>query len=268
MDVFSRNGKILPRSEATVSLDSIEFTYGFGVYESVRCKNSVLLFLPQHAQRLLDSAEHIGLEHQLSLEEIQDQIKNLAKNIDEASYNLKILLIGAATPEKTTLYILPLRPRFVERKLYKTGAAVITTTYERYLPHAKSLNMLPSYLAHRDAKSSGAYDALLVNSRGEITEGTRTNFFAINGTTIYSPPADDVLLGVTRANVLKVAEENGYTVVDQPLLLSELDTAQSYFITSTSSKILPLSQIDDLRFEIQPELKQLIRLFNQFLDSQ
>ncbi|QQS18152.1 aminotransferase class IV [Candidatus Saccharibacteria bacterium] len=149
------------------------------------------------------------------------------------------------------------------RKLYKTGCHCTTYEYERTYPHAKTLNMLPSYVAYRAAQSKGAHDALLIDRRGEITEGTRSNFFMLKGNTIYSPPEADILLGVTRDHVLKLASEQGFDIVHQPIPLNSLEDYEAAFLTSTSAKILPIHSINQLTCSDVPKnLANLIKCFN------
>ena len=204
---FSKNGKILPVEEAVIPLSNIEYQYGFGVYENIRVNDGVPYFLKDHIERLLESARIIGLEHTFDESFVKKSAADLVKKNGAGTYNLKVLLIGGAEP---ALYILALNPHFPDKKLYRGGADFITYEYERPYPSAKTLNMLQSYLAYKKAREAGAYDALLISSKGCITEGTRTNFFCMQGRTLISPPEDEILLGVTRKVVLKVAKEEGF----------------------------------------------------------
>lgn len=237
---FSRNGQVLPIDEAKIELGNIEYAYGYGVYENIRLSKNKLYFLDQHISRLHQSAKILGIEHNFSSKFMEKSIGDLIQKLGVETCNIKLLLIGGRDKDSATLNILCLNPLFVDRKLYKTGVHCITENYERPYPHAKSLNMLPSYLAYKKAKAAGAYDALLINNNGEVTEGTRTNFFAIKGKTIYSPPETEILLGVTRDNVIKVAKQNGYKIMEKPLLLNDLVNYDGLFLTNTSSKIMPI----------------------------
>lgn len=269
---FSRNEQILSADQAVARLDSLELTYGFGVYESVRVLKGTPYFLGEHVRRLLDSAAEIGLEHTFSRESVATACTELiAKNAAE-NCNLKILLIGGGTPEEAELNILCLNPRYPDRKLYKDGAHVITVELERPFPHAKTLNMLPSYLAYRNARAAGAYDALLVNRHGCITEGTGSNFFALKNRTIHSPKTKDILLGVTRDNLLKVAARHRFKVVEKDIELSDLkyyDHYDNLFLTSTSAKIMPIRSVDKHDWGTPNEtLRELMQAFDDFLDRQ
>jgi branched-subunit amino acid aminotransferase/4-amino-4-deoxychorismate lyase len=259
---FSHNGDVLPIEHAVVPLSSVEYSYGFGVYETIRLANGKIQFLPEHCDRLLRSAKIIDLGHKFSADFVQNSARELIRQNEVATCNIKILLIGGQKPD---LYILCLNPLFSDRKLYKTGAACATYQYERDFPQAKTLNMLPSYLAYRQAKAAGAYEALLINRRGHITEGTRSNFFAIKDRAIISPPSEDILPGVTRAHVLQTAEQNGFEIMEQDIKLAEIDQYDGAFLTSTAGKIIPINKIDVQPMNYPGTVKELMRLFDQFL---
>ncbi|MBI2610777.1 aminotransferase class IV [Candidatus Kaiserbacteria bacterium] len=260
---FSKNGKILPIEEAVVPLSSIEYQYGFGVYENVRVNDGIPYFLKDHVERLMESARIIGIKHRFDDAFIKKSVADLIKKNGAETYNLKILLIGGKEP---VLYILSLNPLFPDKKFYKEGADFITCEYERPFPHAKTLNMLQSYLAYKSAKEAGCYDALLINSKGCITEGTRCNFFCIKGQTLISPPEEEILLGVMRKAVLKVAKENGFLLEEHEVRFSDAIESDGAFITSTSSKIIPVRSIDKHSLPPPPDsLRALMRDFDKFL---
>ena len=263
---FSKNGEVLPVAEAAIPLSNIEYQYGYGVYESVRLVNGVAYFLKDHLERLMDSAGIIGLEHSFSPQSVESYISELVEANGVDTCNIKILLIGGRTAKDASLFILCLNPLFPDKKLYASGATLITCEYERLYPHAKTLNMLGSFLAYRKAQSAGAYDALLVNARGYVTEGTRTNFFCMTGRTIFTPRESDILLGVARKMVLKVAVEAGFVVEEKDITLTDLDQYDAAFVTSTSSKILSVRAIDGRPFSAKAApLRELMGAFDQFL---
>lgn len=266
-EYFSKNGNILPMQEATVPISSIEYAYGFGVYEAIRVSNGVVLFLKEHLERLAESAKIIELTHTFSESFIEKAILDLVAKTETKSFNIKILLIGGSTKEESQIFIMCFNPLFPDKKLYKEGAAFTTSNYERVYPHAKTLNMLQSYMAYKKARSVGAYDSLLINSSGNITEGTRTNFFAIKDKTIFTPQEEEILLGVTRKAMIKAAIKNGFEIVQKNIRLDDLKSFDGAFITSTSSKIIPIKSIDDnIIYESPSEnLKILMKAFDCYL---
>ena len=270
--VFSKNGHILPTAEAHVSLLSIPYAYGFGVYETVRVKNDKIVFLSDHILRLFLSANIIKLEHPFKEKDIKkfvvDFVEKVKTEANAGTYNLKILLIGAGKGEDATLYILGSSPLFLDKKFYRDGVETITRVYERIYPQAKTLNMLGSYISYREAREKGCSDALLVNKEGNITEGTRTNFFTIKGNIIYSPLSKDILLGVTRKHIFDIAQQNGFTVEERNIPLASISEYDGAFLSSTSTKIVPIKKVDDFEYDkISEPLRKLMFLFDDFLNS-
>jgi branched-chain amino acid aminotransferase len=262
---FSKNGQILPVEQAVIPLSNIEYSYGFGVYETLKVRHGILYFVDQHVERLFHSAEIIDLKHSFTKEDVKRYIKELVSKLEVDAGNIKMLLIGGREPQ---LYIQALAPLFPDRKLYSDGAKTITVHYERLYPNAKTLNMFPSYMAYRKAKEAECYDALLLNKSGNIIEGTRTNFFAVKVNVLYTPPLKEVLEGVTRQTVISVAEKNGFKLVEEDIPFDKISDYDGAFLTSTSTKIVPIKQIDEFTFpEIPQVLKQLMKFYDTFLDE-
>jgi branched-subunit amino acid aminotransferase/4-amino-4-deoxychorismate lyase len=124
---FSKNGKMFPSIEAVVPLSSVEYSYGFGVYESIRVARSTPFFIDDHIVRLMESARIIGLEHVFTGKDVKRNVKEVIAVNDAQNCNVKILLIGASKKEDAQLLVMCLNPLFPDRKLYRDGA--IVTTY-------------------------------------------------------------------------------------------------------------------------------------------
>lgn len=263
---YSKNGQLLPTYEAAASLASVEYAYGFGVYETLRVMNGTIYFLDQHLDRLFSSAEIIGLEHPFSKDQIRQWAYNLVLQTSAPTFNLKILLVGAPEVKDATLSILGLNPLYTDKRMVREGVKLITHEYERLFPQAKTLNMLGSYLAYRQAKWSGAYDALLLDRLGCITEGTRTNFFLLKDDTIISAPKSKILTGVTKTILEIVISDLKLGYQEYDIRCSDFAKANAAFVTSTSSKVMPVRQIDEFRFqEIHPTLRKIVNEFDIFL---
>jgi branched-chain amino acid aminotransferase len=262
---FSKNGHILPIEQAVIPLSNIEYSYGFGVYETLKVRHGILYFVDQHVERLFASAEIIGLEHSFAKEDVKRYIQELVSKLAIDACNIKMLLIGGKEPQ---LFIQALAPLFPDRKLYSDGAKTITVNYERLYPNAKTLNMFPSYMAYRKARKAGCYDALLINKDGNIIEGTRTNFFALKVNELHTPPLKEVLEGVTRQTVIAVAKKHGFKLVEGDIPLDKIGDYDGAFLTSTSTKIIPIKQIDDFSFpEIPAALRELMKRYDDFLEE-
>lgn len=243
------------------------FAYGFGVYEALKVRHGVLFFPEIHEERLWHSAQTIGLGHPFKPGDFRRFLDALVEANAIGDANLKALLIGGTRTADARLVILSLNPLFPDRKNYKHGATAITWHGERVYPQAKTLNMLVSYLAYREAQAQGAYDALLVNRLGQFTEGTRTNLFITDGIGLATAPPELVLQGVTQLTVRGVIRELGIALEECPLPVSELAKWQGAFVTSTSTKILPLRQVDSTPVPLSPLIDRLRLAYDQWLDD-
>lgn len=266
-EIFSKNGQILPMTEANVPLSNIEYAYGFGVYENVRGVRRRPIFVADHVERLQMSARAIGLQHTFTNTDISVWIDALLIKVDADAVNLKVMLIGAKDPKQAQLIILPLAPLFPDKKLYTLGASMRIAHYERQFPQAKTLNMLGSYIAYSKAKAHECYDALLVDRNGNITEGTRTNFFGMRGNDIIGALSGHVLEGVTMKHMLIAAKKAGFTYFERNTKVEDLADFDCTFLTSTSSKVMPVTKIDDVEFPIPPQLKELMAVFDDYLHT-
>lgn len=263
---FSINGEIKPLPQAQIPADRIETMYGFGVYETLKVRNGILYFVENHINRLLHSATCIDLKHPFTEKQIETDINALLNSLSEKSLNLKMLLMGSAEPEEATLYLFALAPFFPKRVWYREGVSVCSFVYERWMPQAKSLNMLPSYYYYTQARSEGHYDALLVDNKGNIREGTRTNFYVMKGKKIYSAPKEDVLEGVTMMTLERAIQGSSFSVSYKRIPYTSLSAYDAVFLSSTSTKIIPVSSIDGQPIPISQDLFELIDLYNKALD--
>lgn len=264
---FSHNGELKPATEATIPLDNVAYSYGFGVYETVKVRQGVVYFPEMHEERLWLSARTLDLEHPFRPGDFVRFLKDLVEANQVIDANIKALLIGGASTTDANLFILVLNPLFPDRKNYKHGATAITWKGERAFPQVKTLNMLVSYLGYREAQSLGAYDALLVNRHGHITEGTRTNFFVTDGTSLATAPGEQVLGGVTQFTVKQVIRDLGISLEERPIPVHEMSGWQGAFLTSTSTKIMPLRQIDATGLPLSPLVDRLRVAYDGWLDA-
>lgn len=274
---FSRNGRLLPIEDAVVSIDDVNFAYGFGVYETMKIRRRILFFPERHEERLFRSAEIIELEHPFGSGDLVAWVRELAVANRVENANVKVLLIGGSLADGAAAArcdVMLLNPLFPDRRLYKRGASAITVAAERRYPASKSLSMTVSTIAFRRAQRAGAYDALLVNRRDEVTEGTRTNLYAVAGNSVVTPPADQCLDGVTRETLLEILADGGIPVREESIPRAELCPGSEapaatgfdgVFLSSTSTKVLPLTAIDGVSYEIPELFRRIAGSYDAFL---
>lgn len=263
--IFSQNGVILPIEDAHVSLLNIEYSYGYGVYETLKVRNKKLYFIEYHIERLEHSAKTLEISLPFSNQTIQTFLVDFVSQLQTDSCNIKIVLIGGLEP---VLYMFASAPLFPEKKLYTQGASMITYVYERPFPTAKTLNMLPSYIAYKKAKEHGCYDALLIDKQGILLEGTRTNFCTVKEKTIFRAPYERVLEGVTFLTLSTVAKREGFAIVEKEIPIGDITNYDGAFITSTSTKIMPIRQIDTTTLQIPDTIRNLMRAYESMLNTE
>ncbi len=263
-----RNGDIVPFAEDTVSIDRTEVAYGFGVYETIKLRNNILYFLPQHIDRLFHSAQQINLQHTITPTMIEKGMYDLISQTQETSYNIKILLYGGNSAVQNELFMIPSAPLYPDRKWYRDGISLISFEHERWMPQAKTLNMLPSYYMFKKAQEQGHYDALLYDKNKNVREGTRTNVYVMKGKQIYSPCKKDILAGVTMLTLEKVLKQSSYSIDYIDIPFAKIGEYDSMFISSTSTKIMPVIQVDYMRYNtVSQDLKDLIVLYDSALEK-
>ncbi len=133
---------------------------------------------------------------------------------------------------------------------YTDGVSVAVVQTRRNLPealppHVKSLNYLNNILAKMEATALGAYDAVLLNHQGEVTEGTTSNVFVALGGRLLTPAHDcGILAGITRNLVLQLARELEIPTEETRLTAADLPIADECFLTNTTVEVLPVTQVD------------------------
>ena len=242
-EVISVNGDIVSAAEARVSVLTPALLLSFGVYESVRVEKGVPFLMAEHLERLANSAELIQLPLPASLDVIGSWVAPLLARSRMSSGLLRILALGP-TPGNGPVCTLWLQdPLSRPAVLYETGVGLITVEGARYVPQAKSLNTLLNFLARRQAEQQDVHEALLC--QGDlVTEGASSNFFVVSDGMVVTPPVEFVLPGVTRALVLRLAAGADIPTQERVLRLSERETWDEAFITSTSRRALPVTCLD------------------------
>lgn len=236
------NGKLIDEAEALVPVTRREVFFNFSVYESLKLLEGIPLFAEQHVERFMESAGILGMEHSFAKQDLLKQIKLLIDKNSSRDATIKMQMIGGEEPH-LYLFLAPL-PRY-KKEWYQQGVPAISYPGERIFPHAKSNCLLLNYIAFRDAQRAGALEALLVDNHGYATEGTRSNFYAFKGDTLYTA-GRDILYGVTRSLILEAAEANGIPICLEKIPLRKVldGTFSEPFISSTSMGAMPLKMID------------------------
>ncbi len=242
-----RNGALIPSGEATVAVTDRAVQYGFSTYESIRVVNSHPVHLTEHLRRLQNSCDGIGLTHPFTVDQIAGWVAALISADAIVEATMRIQLYGGGQP---TLFILAAPILTYPPSYYLDGVGASTYRGERLIPSCKTGNLLLNYMALADANAHGCFEALLVDRHGHVLEGTRSNFFAFSEGVLYTAGDDEVLLGITREQVIRAAAHLGITVVYEAVQMEDLFAGlyDELFISATSMAAMPLGSVDGMSF--------------------
>lgn len=237
------NGRRMPIEQAQTSIFNEALFYSFGVYETVKVDRGRPFYLEDHLGRLLNSAAMINLNLGVDVSTLAIWFDRLIEVDLQATWGLRILAIGDLPRRDSPIIAMHANPLpTYPDDFYKDGASAVLYQGERALPTCKSLNTLVNYLARSKATQAGALEGLLYHD-GHLTEGSRSNLFAVRDGQIITPPEAMVLRGITRDIILQVMQETEYPVVETPVS-ADLSQYDEFFISSTSMNVMPITQIE------------------------
>jgi len=256
------DGELVPRSEARISVLDHGLLYGDGVFEGIRCYNGVVFKLREHIDRLYRSAKVIKLDIPLTKEEmIKAVIETLKANGLRDAYIRLIVTRGVGDlgldPRKcgkpSVIIIAEKMEPILGKMAREKGAKLIISSVRRDPVYAtshevKSLNYLNSILAKLEAINANADDAVMLDSRGFVSEASAANLFIVKNSSLITPPVTaGILPGITRAFVMELAKSLGINVYERDITPVELLTADEVFLTGTGAEIVPVTMINGVK---------------------
>jgi branched-chain amino acid aminotransferase len=215
------------------------------VYEVLRVINGIPLFEEEHIRRLLQSANSSGFKDLEPVKISGSMNKLIAANPGEDG-NILCCIISA----KENYHILSwfVEHHYPTADQYENGVKLRTLKAIRKNPGSKVWNSELRSKAEYLINSSDAYEVLLVDKKKNVTEGSRSNIFFIRGNSVYTPPENKVLKGITRQKVFQLCHENGIQVIEKEIPLHEMPFYEAAFITGTSPGVLAVDAIENHRF--------------------
>jgi branched-chain amino acid aminotransferase len=265
VELIWKNGEFVPWDEANVHVLSHGLHYGTGVFEGVRCydteaKGPAIFRHRDHLERLKKSADLYYLPIERSLDEIGEATKELIRRNGLRSCYIRPLafrgygemgLYAHSAPVEVIVAVWPWGAYLGEEGKQK-GIRAKVSSWRRIsgaglIPHAKASGQyLNSILAKTESANAGYDEAVLLDERGFVCEGSGENIFVITDGKIVTPPhVASILDGISRKSVMQIAEDLGYPVVERDIARAELYLADEIFLTGTAAELVPLREIDD-----------------------
>lgn len=249
------NGVITPLAEGRIPVLDHGFLFGDSIYETMRTYNQKPLLFSRHFERLRKSARAVFMELPSTREELYEETLKTIKAAGSATEHRVRITITRGTGDESPdprscsapnviIFATPLPA--IPASVYENGVEVIVSSFyrSRQLGDAKTGNLLRSVLATREARTSGAFEAITLTSEGKISDGITANVYLIQGSTLLTPSAEaGILEGITRAVVLDLARRAGLAVIEGVLDLSEIDKSQELFLTSSTRGVVPIVRV-------------------------
>ncbi|HXH20889.1 MAG TPA: aminotransferase class IV [Dehalococcoidia bacterium] len=243
------NGRLLPEDNALVPAGDRGVLLGLGVFETFRARKGRVYRLDAHFRRLCAGAAAFGIEVPLDLPGLGKAVSDLARlaALDDARVRLTLT---AGDPEGGPNLLIQARASTdYPEESYEAGIRLATAAQRRNetspLARLKTTSFAENVHARDEARRRGADEALLLNTKGLVAEGSVTNVFAVIGREVVTPPVEDGALGgVTREAVLELAPDAGVRPAVRSLRLEDLLAAREVFVTNAIAGLLPVVAID------------------------
>jgi len=278
------NGDFIPWKEAQTHVITQGLHYGSAVFEGERAYDGVIFKSQEHTDRLFKSAEIIGMEIPFSKEEI-----NLAKNQLLLKMNLKNCYLrpvvwrgseqmGLSTSNadiNVSIAAWDDWMTYFKMEDRLAGLKLITSPWRRPSPDSSPFEAKASgvyvicTMSKEFAEKRGYHDALMLDHRNYVAEGTGANIFFLRDKEIHTPIPDCFLNGITRQSVIKMSKDKGFKVVEKYILPEQIKNYQEAFLTGTAAEITPIKSIDNINFSIGGNTStfQLMNDFTNLVNS-
>jgi len=262
-DIAYFEGQMVPLEEARVPITTHAFNYGTGCFEGIRAYwnpdlGRLFAFrLTDHMRRLTDSARILKLDFDMEPEQLAAlALELLARNgfredaylrpiVYKSEHTIKVALTGLAT--SFCMYAIPMGAYLdIDRGLSLTISAWSRIGDNAIPARAKPTGAyVNAAMASDEARQRGVDEAIMLTADGHVAEASSANIFLVQGGELVTPEAaDDILVGVTRDSVLRIAQRKGISVRERRVDRSELFSADEVFLCGTGVQIAPVTNID------------------------
>ena len=258
------NGDLVPWENAKVHVLSHGLHYGSGVFEGIRCydtdRGPAVFRHRDHLERLAKSAKLYYLPLSYPVDELRDATHELIRRNGLSSCYIRPIafrgygemgLYAQSAPVDVIIAVWPWGV-YLGEDGQRNGVRAKVSSWRRIspdglIPEAKACGQyLNSILAKTESAKAGYEEAILLDQRGFVCEGSGENIFVVReGQILTPPPGASILDGINRRSVVQIARDLGYTVVERDIARAELYLAEEVFLTGTAAELVPVREIDD-----------------------
>lgn len=256
--LVSINGKITDESKAKIPVTSDAFLYGYAVFETIRTYDRKIFRVNDHFGRLYMSAEIMGFKPKWVFKKAYAELVKVLEQVKWKEAKIRVILT------KDDLIITAEQLKEKPKSMYEQGIKLVSFHGKRNIPHAKKLSDAFCFLAKQHANNCGAYEAMLVDSKTYVRECAYANVFWVKGDEIHTTNKN-ILFGITRETVIDLADRK---VTFEGVKYKNILDSDEVFITQTTSRILPVVEIDGQRIgsgRPGPVTKKLMNKFEKLV---
>ena len=274
------NGSFVPWIEATTHVISQGLHYASSVFEGERAYGGKIFKSKEHTKRLFKSASIIGMHIPFSEEEIIKAKDELIEKMKKENCYIRPVvwrgsqIMGLSTIKADINVAIALWDDWasyfkIEDRL--KGLKLITSPWKRPSPESIPFNIKASgpyimcTMSKEYAEKKGYNDALMLDYRNYVAEGTGANIFFIKKKNIHTPIADCFLNGITRQTVIEMVKNKGFDIQERHILPSEINNYDEAFLTGTAAEITPIRSIDNINYVVGKDTTSF-KLMNDFSD--
>lgn len=230
------------------------------IYEVLRVIDGKPLFLENHLERMKNSFKLINEEFSLKSEDICAKINKLIKSEEKNVGNIKITY--KVNEKKLDVFFID--HFYPSEDMYENGVKTILYFGERENPNAKIVNEDFRSKVNKEIKENDAFEAILIDRNGFITEGSKSNIFMVRDNKLLTSETKAVLPGVTRGEIIELAKKNGIEVEEVEYSYKDIDKLEGMFISGTSPKVLPINSVGDIKINVKNEIvSKIMKAYNQ-----
>ena len=252
------NGRYVPHRDAHVHVEDRGYQFADGVYEVIAVSRGRLIDEEPHLDRLARSLSELRIRWPMSREALRMVMREMVRRNRLGELGSLYLQVTRGVATRNHAFPVRAKPVLImtakplppfDSQAARRGVRVITLPDLRWRrPDIKSVSLLPNVLAKQQACEAGAYEAWLVDDLGMITEGTASNAWIVNAAGELLTRAADrsILSGITRGVLVRVAHEHRLRLIERPFSVEEAKAATEAFLTSTTSWVKPVVQIDEV----------------------
>ena len=250
------NNQIISREETNIILDE----HSPKIYEVIRVIEGKTVFLKEHFERMNESIRLSSVRGSLNYDEFKNSAELLIEENSLENCNIRVSYYFENKPVTLFYFI---KSYYPSKEEFNRGIHTVTVKMERENPNIKSYQKELKENVARIMEKNNAFEAILINHDGTVSEGSKSNVFFVKGNKLVTSPDSSVLLGVTRSKVIGVCAANSIEVEKRLITVDEIKDFDGAFITGTSNDVLPVRSMDEIIFDSSENevVKKVARLY-------